>query len=94
MSPYAGLSYGTAAIRWTASIPASPERPANLTIENNRLEDVLFGVYLKNAPGSILRNNVVLSKDLEIGRRGDGIKVWYSAGRRSWKAIGSAAVAT
>lgn len=53
---------------------------ANLTIENNRLEDVLFGIYLKNAPGSVVRNNVVLSKDLEIGRRGDGIKVWYGAG--------------
>lgn len=53
---------------------------ANLTIENNRLEDVLFGIYLKNAPGSVVRNNVVLSKELEIGRRGDGIKVWYGAG--------------
>lgn len=50
-----------------------------VTLEQNRLEDVLFGIYLKNAPGSVLRDNVVLSKALNIARRGDGIKVWYSA---------------
>ena len=48
-------------------------------LERNRLEDVLFGIYLKNAPGSLLRDNVVLSKDVAIARRGDGVKVWYSA---------------
>lgn len=51
-----------------------------ITLENNRLEDILFGIYLKNAPGSSLRNNLILSKDLAIARRGDGIKIWYSAG--------------
>ena len=50
---------------------------AQATIEENRLEDVLFGIYLKNAPNSIVRNNLVLSKDLEIGRRGDSIRLWY-----------------
>ncbi|MEZ4869971.1 MAG: nitrous oxide reductase family maturation protein NosD [Caldilineaceae bacterium] len=49
------------------------------TIENNRLEDVLFGIYLKNAPESVVRNNLVLSKALDIGRRGDGIRLWYCA---------------
>lgn len=47
------------------------------TLENNRLEDVLFGIYLKNAPDSIVRNNLILSKALEIGRRGDGLRLWY-----------------
>lgn len=47
-------------------------------IENNRLEEVLFGLYLKNAPDSILRNNLILARDLGIARRGDGIKIWYS----------------
>lgn len=50
---------------------------ANATLENNRLENVLFGIYLKNAPGSVVRDNLVLSKDLEIGRRGDGLRLWY-----------------
>ena len=51
----------------------------NLTIENNRFEETLFGVYLKEAPNSIVSGNTVLSKDLPVQRRGDGIRVWYSA---------------
>ncbi|MCB9139011.1 MAG: nitrous oxide reductase family maturation protein NosD [Caldilineaceae bacterium] len=49
-----------------------------LTIEDNRLEETLFGIYLKEAPNSIIRNNQVFSKDLPVARRGDGIRVWYS----------------
>lgn len=50
---------------------------AQATVENNRLENVLFGIYLKNAPGSVVRNNLILAKELAIGRRGDGIRLWY-----------------
>ncbi len=49
-----------------------------LTVEDVRVEDALFGIYLKNAPDSLIRNNTVLAKDLAIARRGDGIRVWYS----------------
>ena len=48
-------------------------------IENNRIEDALFGIYLHNAANSILRGNDVAGKDLPISRRGDGLKIWYSA---------------
>jgi nitrous oxidase accessory protein len=50
----------------------------NLTIENNRLEDTLFGIYLREAPGSNILNNIIQSKDLDLARRGDPIRVWYS----------------
>ncbi len=53
---------------------------ARATIENNRLENVLFGIYLKNAPGSIVRDNLVLAKALDVGLRGDGIRLWYCEG--------------
>lgn len=66
---------GTSLDREHAAISGLAE---GLTIENNRLENVLFGVYLKNAPHSTIRNNVVLSHDFDIARRGDGIRVWYS----------------
>ncbi len=49
-------------------------------IEHNRLEDVLFGVYLKTAPGSIVRDNVIDAKALDVGLRGDGIRLWYCEG--------------
>ena len=51
----------------------------HVTLENNLVEDSLFGIYLHNAPGSVLRGNTVIGKDLPISRRGDGLKIWYSA---------------
>ncbi len=50
----------------------------DLLIENNKLEDTLFGIYLREASGSILRGNTIQSKDLDVPRRGDPIRVWYS----------------
>jgi nitrous oxidase accessory protein len=47
-------------------------------LENNRLEDTLFGIYLRKANGGVIRNNVISSKDLPVPRRGDPIRVWYS----------------
>lgn len=48
------------------------------TLTGNRVEDALFGFYLKQAPDSVLRDNVILSKNIPIARKGDGIKTWYS----------------
>ena len=59
-----------------AGITASGKR---ITLENNRVEDALFGIYLHNAPDSVVRGNEVIGKALDISRRGDGLKVWYSA---------------
>lgn len=49
-------------------------------IENNRISDVYFGIDLKQSPSSIIRNNTIAGKDLELGRRGDGIRLWWSHG--------------
>jgi nitrous oxidase accessory protein len=51
-----------------------------LTIEDCVLENVLFGLLLKGAPHSVIRNNTIGGKDVDIGRRGDGIRLWQSAG--------------
>lgn len=48
------------------------------TIVNNTLEDVLFGVYLRRAPGSVIRNNSITALPVDVALRGDGIRVWYS----------------
>ncbi len=47
-------------------------------LENLRLEETLFGIYLREADGGIIRDNIILSKDLPVPRRGDPIRVWYS----------------
>lgn len=51
----------------------------NSIIEGNYLDDVLFGIYLKNSSGAIIRNNKIIGKDLPIPVRGDGIRLWYSS---------------
>lgn len=51
----------------------------NSIIEDNSLNDVLFGIYLKNSSGTLIYNNIVVGKDLPIAVRGDGIRLWYSS---------------
>lgn len=48
------------------------------TIEDNTLDSILFGIDLREAPDSVLRNNRVGGKDLDIARRGDGVRLWRS----------------
>ncbi len=47
-------------------------------VENNRFENVLFGLYVHQAAGAVVRNNFFQGKALDIARRGDLIRVWYS----------------
>jgi nitrous oxidase accessory protein len=50
----------------------------DVTIVGNRFEDTLFGIYLQEAHNSIIRDNFITSKNLDMPRRGDGIRVWSS----------------
>lgn len=52
----------------------------DLVIEHNRFEDVLFGIYLKQCPGAVIRGNTVTGADVDVPLRGDGIRLWYSHG--------------
>lgn len=47
-------------------------------IEGNVLEDVLFGVYVKESDSVRIIDNVIEGKPLDVPRRGDGIRLWYS----------------
>ncbi|CAG1000910.1 putative ABC transporter binding protein NosD [Phycisphaerales bacterium] len=51
---------------------------ARVRIEDNVFEDVLFGIDLKEAPDAIIRGNRIGGKDLDIARRGDGLRLWRS----------------
>jgi nitrous oxidase accessory protein len=59
--------------RENAAIRVLAERA---TVEDNILEDILFGIDMRSASGSIVRGNRVGGKDLDIARRGDGIRLW------------------
>lgn len=48
-------------------------------IVDNRISDVLFGIYLRRADDSVLRGNLVRGMPtLGLERRGDLIRAWYS----------------
>ena len=45
----------------------------DIQVEGNRLVDVLFGIFVAQADGSLVRGNDITSKDeYDIGRKGDG----------------------
>ena len=48
------------------------------TIEQLTVDNCLFGIDLKQSNGNIVRGNSVRSKPLDLGMRGDGIRLWYS----------------
>ncbi len=51
----------------------------HVTLENNTLEDVLFGIYLRYAPNGIIQGNTIGGKKLPLPRRGDGLRIFESA---------------
>ena len=52
---------------------------AHTRAEYNRLSDVLFGVFVAQADNAVVRGNEITSKtEYDTGRRGDGIRLWYS----------------
>lgn len=53
---------------------------ASAVIEGNTLEEVYFGIDLRESPGSVVRGNTISGKDLDAGRRGDGVRLWWSHG--------------
>lgn len=55
-------------------------RGGRAEIVDNDLVDVFYGVYLKEAPTSLVRGNRIRGKPLAPPRRGDGIRLWYSSG--------------
>ncbi|MDH5750914.1 MAG: nitrous oxide reductase family maturation protein NosD [Deltaproteobacteria bacterium] len=53
-------------------------RSANNRVEGNRIRNTLFGVDLREAHHNLIEDNDISSLDLDLGVRGDGIKVWAS----------------
>jgi nitrous oxidase accessory protein len=50
---------------------------ANL-LEDNAIEDCLFGIDLAQSNDNVVRRNRIHSKAVEMGFRGDAIRLWYS----------------
>ena len=49
-------------------------------VEDNELNDILFGIYLYGSNNNIIRENIVTGRrELEVGERGAGLHLWNSA---------------
>jgi nitrous oxidase accessory protein len=55
---------------------------ADLLVEDNDIDDVLFGIHLKSVSRSVVQRNRVQGKDLPTGLRGDGLRLWNSRHNR------------
>ena len=52
-------------------------------IENNRIEDVLFGMSLHQVEDSVVRRNIIRSrKGMDSAERGDALRLWNSVRNR------------
>jgi nitrous oxidase accessory protein len=47
-------------------------------ISDCKIEDCLFGIDLQMVSNSIVSNNYIASKKVDLGLRGDGLRLWYS----------------
>lgn len=63
------LDKENAAIRVTAP---------RVVLADNTLEDILFGIDLRESPDSRIIGNTIGGKALDIARRGDGLRLWRS----------------
>ena len=51
-------------------------------IEENVVDDVLFGIFLKQSNGNRVRANRIRSRHEDPAERGDAVRLWYSFGNR------------
>jgi nitrous oxidase accessory protein len=47
-------------------------------IEGNRIDESLFGIYIKHSANSSVLSNDITGKHLDLPKRGDAIRVWAS----------------
>jgi nitrous oxidase accessory protein len=47
-------------------------------VKDNVIEDCLFGVDLQQSNNNIVRGNRIASKSVDLGVRGDAVRLWYS----------------
>ena len=47
-------------------------------VSNVKIRDSLFGIDMSNVSNSIVKNNLITSKEVDLGLRGDGLRLWYS----------------
>src|SRR5262249_61553105 len=58
------------------------DHASDVRIVDTRIEDALFGIFVAQGDRCLIDGTTIVGKDLPHVRRGDGIRLWYSAGGR------------
>lgn len=69
---------GSGAVQSAEDAGILVENADGVVLEDNRLEDVLFGIYVKESTDPVIARNVIRGKDRPIPLRGDAIRLWSS----------------
>ncbi len=77
-----GLVVRGSGMSYTAEDAGIRIEAADVRIVDTHLEDVLFGIFVVQGDRCLIEGSTILGKDLPHVRRGDGIRLWYSAGCR------------
>ncbi len=56
----------------------SIKKVSNVTVEGCHIDKCLFGIDMEQVDNSNISQNYIRSKNLPLGLRGDGIRLWYS----------------
>ena len=58
------------------------DHASDVRVVDTRIEDTLFGIFVAQGDRCLIDGTTIIGKDLPHVRRGDGIRLWYSAGCR------------
>jgi len=62
----------------TLDAAISMQKGKQCEVSDCTIEDCLFGIDAQMISNSIFSHNYITSKDLDLGLRGDGLRLWYS----------------
>jgi nitrous oxidase accessory protein len=51
-------------------------------VKDNRIDNCLFGIDMQQSENNVVRRNWITSKPVDLGIRGDAIRLWYSFNNR------------
>jgi len=51
-------------------------------VKDNRIDNCLFGIDMQQSENNVVRRNKITSKPVDLGIRGDAIRLWYSFNNR------------
>ncbi len=54
----------------------------DVTIADNRIDDVLFGVHISAGNRNTVESNSITSRPAPVTLRGDAVRIWYGRGNR------------